>query len=199
MRHLLGSLVMLGAAACGNAAPTTSNISRPLLPSRGALVNADSLTAVDDGPLPCCTVDSSGVSLTIVAGTLDFYRSGSYTDSVITPEGPVPKACVQQVANGATIERNHLVVLLDGESYLGLPCSSGVFSIDLTERATYPDGSSADRVVTLATGPYTWTRDTLVLTPVDGSIGTLLPSMSGASITVNGATGRYRFVSVPLP
>jgi hypothetical protein len=162
----------------------------------GALIARDSLTAADASPLPCCSQDSAGVHSQVTAGTMRFYAATTYAETVFTPAGPRPNACVQGVPNGSFLALNNLLTLPDGENYLLMPCTAGFYNITLTERLSYADGSSAIRQVTLSSGRYGWQRD-LISFKEQGSVGSATASMLGATITVTVSGHRYVFLAVP--
>jgi hypothetical protein len=197
-------LILLAATTCvacsqslnETAATVTSGDSVTMSATAGPVIARDSLTAVDRSALPCCATDSAGVHVQVTGGTLTFSAASSYAEMIITPEGPRPNACVQGVPNGSHLDRNELLTLLDGESYLLLPCTAGYFSATLTEQLDLPDGSSTTRQVTLATGRYGWQRNLLSLRE-QGTASGATAAMSGATITVAVPGHRYAFVALP--
>jgi hypothetical protein len=115
----------------------------PAAPTPAASVMArESLTAVDGAALPCCGVDSAGIHISIVRGALTFYRATFYPDSVGTPAGWRPYACVHGVPSGAFVHSNGLVTLPDGSSYFIPGCSSGTYSVTLSQQVDYPSGAT---------------------------------------------------------
>ncbi len=188
--QVIGSCAaLLALAAC---AESSTAPREPL----GRVIARDSLTAVDGKLLPCCGVDASGAQVTIVGGTLTFYASAHYADSVATPAGWVARACVQGVPNGAYVALNGLVTLPDGSAYLLLPCSAGTYSVTLTRQFDYSDGSSRTDRVILSSGTFSWKRDTLTIE--DSQVGDrFIASMSRATITVMAPGHTYQFVAVP--
>jgi len=178
-------------AACAGTAPTSQTA------ALGREIARGSLTAADGHQLPCCAADSSGAHVTIVGGVLTFYASAHYADSVVTPAGWRPLACVQEVPSGAHVALNGLVTLPDGSTYLLLPCSAGTYGVALTQQLDYPDGSSRTNRVTLSSGAFNWERDTLTI--VDSEVGgRFTASLSGATITVTAPGHQYRFVAVAI-
>ena len=160
----------------------------------GSVIARDSLTAADGQLLPCCGVDASGAHVTIVGGALTFYAFAHYADSVATPAGWKPRACVQGVPNGAHIALNDLVTLPDGSTYLLLPCSAGAYSITLTKEFDYSDRSSRTDSVSLSSGTFSWKPDTLT---IEAEVGArVTASMSGATITVMTPGHTYQFLAV---
>lgn len=105
---------------------------------------------------------------------------------------------MQEVPNGSHLALNQLLTLLDGESYLLLPCSAGMYSVTLTEKLDYPDGSSTTRQVNLSSGRYNWQPKTLSMRE-QGTVGGATASMSGAAITVVTPGHQYQFLAVRLP
>jgi hypothetical protein len=192
MTKTRGSITM-GCAALALAACTES----PTAPAPDRLIALASLNSVNGQPLPCCTADSAGAQVTIVAGALSFYRLAQYTDTVSTPAGPKSGACVQEVPDGASVWPNHLVTVPDGSSYLLLPCSVGDYTVTLTQRITRSGVRDTTWVtISISSGTYAWKRDTLSLTPDAGTRFTTV--MSGATITLLAGNRRYQFLAVTL-
>lgn len=200
---LLGTL---SCVACSQASSTLSNgdaalsagdtVTMSAVP--GVVIARDSLTAINDNLLPCCSVDSAGVRVQVTAGTMTFYAAAGYADSMFTPDGKMPRACVQEVPSGSHLARNNLLTLPDSESYLLLPCSAGRYSVTLTEQVGNADGSSTSRQVSLSSGRYAWSPRALSLTD-QGTVSGATASMSGANITVTVPGHHYRFLAIPLP
>ena len=166
----IAAIVALGCGACalsdlplGSNVVVTTGDTVTMSSVAGVQIHHDSLTTVDGSPLPCCSRDSAAVHIQVTVGTLAFYAATSYGEIGNTPAGPRPVACVQGVPNGAFIALNNLVTLLDGESYLLMPCSAGYYAVTLTERLGYVDGSSTTRQVVVSSGRYGWQRDLLSL------------------------------------
>ncbi len=168
----------------------------PTAPAAGPLIALASLTSVNGQAPPCCTADSAGAQVTIVAGTLSFYRYAQYTDTVFTPGGKMSGACVQEVPSGAYIALNGLVTLPDSSTYLLPPCSVGDYTVTLTERIAR-NGSEDTTRVTISSGTYTWKRDALSLTPDAGARFTT--AMSGATIMLGAGNRLYQFLAVAVP
>jgi hypothetical protein len=170
----------------------------PTAPAPGRLIALSSLTSVNGQPLPCCTADSAGAQVTIVAGALSFYRLAQYTDTVPTPAGKMSRACVQDVPDGASVDaRTGLVTLPDGTTYLLLPCSVGDYTVTLRERIARGGAEDTTRVtVLISSGTYAWKRDGLSLTPDAGTRFTAI--MSGATIVLLAGNRQYQFLAVPL-
>jgi hypothetical protein len=187
---ITGWLGMLGVAACSES-PTA-----PV--SFGPLIALDSLTVADGQVLPCCAVDSAGARVTIIGGTLSFYRAATFSDTVFTPGGPMSGACVQEVANGAHLTQNGLVTLPGGDAYLLLPCSVGNYRLTVTQRVVRADGSQQTIELALSTGSYAWQRDSLTLFDAHAP-RPFSASMSGPTITVTAGDHRYQLVAVPSP
>ncbi len=164
----------------------------------GLVILVDSLTVVDGNQLPCCTVDSAGVSRKVVAGRLTFFAAAQYTDMMSTPEGDRPSPCVQRVPNGSHIGGNNLLTLTDGTSHLLLRCTAGYYAVTLTEQLQSPCGSTTNRDVTLSSGAYNWQRDKLAFAE-QSVVAHVTTSMSGATITVNVPVHRYQFLALPRP
>jgi hypothetical protein len=179
------SCAALALTACGGS---------PTAPMPGSLIALASLTSINGGPLPCCAVDSGGARVTIVAGTLRFYRFAHYTDTVPTPAGTMSGACVQEVPDGAFVGRNQLVTAPDGSSYLLLPCSVGEYSVTLMLRIARTGSADTTHVI-ISRGTYAWKRDALSLTPDAGTW--FATAISGATIGLWGANRWYQFLAVP--
>ncbi len=191
-RTLVAGTLAVGASDCGT---TGSEPGTPVFEA-GALILSDSMTAVDASPLPCCARDSAGVRITTVAGSLLFYSAARYEDSVFTPGGMKPRACVQEIPNGAFLALNQLVTLANGSSYLLLPCSSGVYRVVITEGLRHSDGTTTERQVLRSAGAYTWEPNRLSLTE-QGTMAHPPSAMSAASITLMLNWRSYSFVAVP--
>jgi len=192
--HLLIGGLIAAAACSSNAIGDLSSEDRAGFPARGGLIQTDSLTSVDGAPLPCCTADSAGSHITILSGRLDFYADAQYTDTVITPEGPRSGACVQGVPDGSIIQRNGVLTLPGGGSYLLMPCSIGVYEVTLSE---FVDGGSGppSRDVSIALGSYSWAPNALSVGDQGTSSGHISAGMSAATITLTIRGHRYRFVA----
>jgi hypothetical protein len=139
-------------------------------------------------------VDSAGARVSIVAGTLTFRKNAHYTDTAFTPGGAMDAACVTGVGNGAMIHANGLVTIGDSVSYLVIPCHVGTYSLALTRRLDFHDGSSRMVDITVSSGTYAWRRDALSL--VSGSGGALAATMSVDTIIVAAPGHTYKFQAV---
>jgi hypothetical protein len=84
MRRSLACLLAAAAAALAvGACESPTVVSADL----GPVVATDSLRTADAAPLPCCTVDSAGASVSIIAGSLVFRKNAHYADTAYTPGG----------------------------------------------------------------------------------------------------------------
>jgi len=161
----------------------------------GRVVALDSLRTADAAALPCCAVDTAGVHISIVAGTLTFRAYAHYTDTAETPAPwPVSAACVTAVPNGAVIHSDGLVTVGDSVSYLVIPCHVGTYTLALTERLEFRNGSSQMAVISLSSGTYSWKPDTLSL--VNGAGEALMATMSVDTIIVAAPGHSYEFQAV---
>ena len=126
------------------------------------------LRTVDGAALPCCAVDSAGARITIVAGTLSLGQAAPES-FVVTPAGWYPGSCVHEVPNGATVDPSTFP-----------PCGDGHFTLTLSKRFDYADGSSRTVPATVA-GLYAWSeRDPAMVKLVDATmIGAIDVSASG--------------------
>lgn len=150
---------VLAVSACGVTNPVTSG---PDISGRYELTTADEASG-----LPCCTtMDSSGSTTTLVAGSLVLDQAASQ-DSVATPAGWMPKACVHHVPNGAHVDTSGLVTLPDGSTYQLSKCQTGAFSMSVTREFRDGEGSVQQRATT-STGQYDWDGTTLVLVNATG-------------------------------
>ena len=190
------AVVLLVANGCGTSTPTTSDGASPLI-GAGPAILTDSLTSVDGQPLPCCSTDSGGVRITTTAGTLTFYAAAHYRDSVITPAGWHPRACVQEVPNGSYLGRNSLLTLPDGSNYLIIPCTSGMYRVNLTQSVKYPDGTVSVRQVGASSGLFSWMPNELFLA-AESLVRPPATSMVGATIEVTLGGHRHLFVALPV-
>jgi hypothetical protein len=116
----------------------------PITPPRMILL--DSLRAVNDTTLPCCSVS---------AGALSFYYPTHHSDVVETPDGQIAKACVRGVPNGALInDRAGLTVSAEGDTLPSFICTTGEFRLAVRSTPSGPD-------TLLSAGYYSWTPDSL--------------------------------------
>jgi hypothetical protein len=130
-----------------------------------------------------------------MGGVMQFYGPASYTDTVFTPGGPMSRACVQEIPNGAHEGINGLVTRTDSSTYLLFPCSRGAYTIVLTRRIDGSGGSSRTEQDTLSRGSFTWTVDTLRLTDAKAP-GRFTTSLTGATVEVIASDHQYVFEAV---
>ncbi len=159
------------------------------------LVALDSLRAVDGHSVPCCADSVADSSVTLVGGVMQFYGPASYTDTVFTPGGPMSRACVSEIPNGAHVGINGLVTLADSSTYLLFPCSRGTYTIVLTRQVDAAGGSSRTERDTLSRGSFRWTVDTLRLTDAQAP-GRYAASLTGAMVQVIAPGHQYVFEAV---
>jgi hypothetical protein len=186
----LASAMVLCLGACSE--PTTPSAPTEL----GRLIARGSLTVVDGNQVPCCTVTTSGVRVTVLGGALSLYALAHYSDTVATPGGLMSGACVQELPNGSSVSLNGLVTLPDGSSYLLLPCSVGTYRLTLTEQTVFPDGSSQVNDTLLVSGSFTWHRDRLTL--LDFKVRSVTAALSGASVAVVVPGHHYQFEATTI-
>ena len=193
MRLFVGLVALVFLVACageslGPGAP---------LPPQTAL---DTLVALDGGTLPCCTASESGGTVTIVGGSLVYYYPRNDPDTVETPEGPLPAACVIGVPNGIAIGDGY-AVLPDSTEVPAPPCFEGEYRLILTRRHVSPVGDSKIDHITVSSGTYrwatdsTWAHDTLTLT--DSATGALSTTVAGLTISVVLSGREYTLRVVP--
>jgi len=151
-------------------------------------------------------MDSAGAHITTVGGALTFYSLAHYTDSVITPEGMKPAACVQEIPNGAFVTLNGLV-RWRGAIHLLLPCSLGTYVVTLVREVRYPHHLALTGLPVLPAhvghpvllaGTFLQTEDTLTLvralTLVDTLVAVRLSTTtSDSTIMVTSPSHQYRF------
>lgn len=187
-------VAVLAVAGC-DAAPTSPAL---LAPEAGPMIAQASLVAVDSQPLPCCSVDSAGGTVTVVGGTLTFHRLASYSDTVATPGGLMSAACVTQVPNGAAVHPNGLVTVGDSVGYLTVPCSKGTYALVVSRRSDLQDTSSDALDDTVSAGTYQITNgipDQLTLVDLPSDVR-LTTALSWDTVTVATRGHRYRLVAV---
>jgi hypothetical protein len=187
-----------GYTLSASAASLTGAMSTPFSivpPVAGGVIARESLTAVDGGPLPCCGIDSAGAHVSIVSGVLTFYAATYYPDSIPTPGGIKPRACVNEIPNGARVNSlTSVVTFPDGSAYILVGCSWGAYGLTLSQQL---DSSSTLNEATVSAGAFTWKRDTLTI--ADPQLGGPLSpsaSMAGATITVIVRGHTYQFVAI---
>ncbi|MCG6986560.1 MAG: hypothetical protein LJF06_00020 [Gemmatimonadetes bacterium] len=162
------------------------------------MIAQDSLVAVDSQPLPCCSADSAGGTVTVIGGTLTFHRLASYTDTVATPGGLMSAACVTQEPNGAAVHPNGLVTVGDSVGYLTVPCSKGTYALVVSRRSDLQDTSSDALDDTVSAGTYQITNgipDQLTLVDLPSDVR-LTTALSWDTVTVATRGHRYRLVAV---
>lgn len=193
-----GILVLAACDALTAPSGSEAALAAPPASEVGPAVARDSLMAADQQPVPCCSVDSSGGTVTVVGGTLTFHRLATYTDTVATPGGLMSAACVTEVPNGAWVHANNgLVTLGDSVGYLTIPCSTGTYALVLSRRVDRPGGPSDTLDDTLSVGSYDITNQIPdQLTLVDGPAGAdLTTALSWDTVTVAAHGHQYRFVA----
>ena len=178
--RLLPALLALAAVAACESTPSAPSFDGAVMIAR------ESLATIDGQALPCCAQAGANV----IAGSLDFYRGGSYPDTAYTPGGAMPSACVQGVPNGAHIHGNTVVSLPDGTSYILIGCSTGLYQVSLK----YPGIERGPAVVSM--GTYQAGRDMLALADASRPVGA---SVAGLTMTVRAAGHVYTFVPFSGP
>jgi hypothetical protein len=178
---------LLSWAGCSEMSPTDP------AEGTGPVIAHYVLTEQDGVAPPCCVVDSSNVQITVVGGSLTFHGPAGYADTVFTPGGPMSRACVHGVPNGANVNTfTHIVTLADSTSYLQLPCDRGTYTLVVMRQLRHSDGSSASDSVTVSFGAFTAAPDTVDLAD-SHSTGSFTASVTGATIVVTGPAHQYRF------
>ncbi|HEV8510785.1 MAG TPA: hypothetical protein VGQ48_10095 [Gemmatimonadales bacterium] len=178
---------LFGVAGCSAVSPTDP------AEGVGSVVAHLTLTAQDRNALPCCVTDSANVQITIIDGALTFRGPADYRDTVFTPGGPMSRACVHEVPNGASVNTfTHLVTRSDGTSYLQLPCDRGTYTLVVVRRLDHASGSSATDSVTVSSGTFTAKPDTVNLAD-SANTSAFTASVTGATILVTAPAHQYRF------
>lgn len=144
---------VMAAATLALAACHGSPTGPATLPESGPVIALDSLVSVDSRPLPCCSVDSAGSTITLVAGQLIFHGLANYTDTVPTPDGLMSAACVLGVPNGSFLHLSGLVTVGDSVGYLTIPCTTGTYDL-VVRRNIDLSGSLSVNDDTLSLGTY---------------------------------------------
>ena len=143
------------------------------------LIGQESLATIDGQILPCCSTTGGAV----LSGALKFYRATQYADTAFTPGGAMPKACVQEVPNGAFVHSNTVVSLPDGTSYILLGCSSGQFTLTLRHAGMATE--------VLSNGDYSSARGSLMLSdPVHNPVA----AVADTNIVIRASGHTYAFV-----
>lgn len=179
----IGATVLLTVTACGVTNPVSSPTS---VAGRYELTTADGAAG-----LPCCTTtDSSGTATSLASASLTLDQAISQ-DSVATPAGWMPKACVHQVPNGAHVDTAGVVTLPDGTTYQLSKCQAGSFSLSITNDVGTA-GSSTQQRVAQSSGNYSWDGTTLVL--VDAAGDELMSGgVTGGALHLNDGQHAYVF------
>jgi len=115
------------------------------------------LVGVDGKALPCCAeTDSTGAVGTTIGGTLTLGYAAP-EDYVEVPSGaPKARSCVHGIPDGAWVDATTNVVHLpDGSTYQLPECGDAAYTMVITRRYEYPDGSSRTASDTTG-GKYTW-------------------------------------------
>ena len=159
----------------------------------GPVVARYTLTAEDGNPLPCCAVDSTGVRISVVGGALTFHAPAGDRDTVFTPAGPMSRACVHGVPNGAIVDtRTYTVTLTDSTRYLLLPCDRGAYTLIVIRRLDREGGSSTTDSMVVSSGTFSAKPDTIDL--VDSRAPrSFTASVTAPTVLVTGPTHQYRF------
>jgi len=194
MRRLHAALLAASAAVLvvnGCESPTSVTMDTAEL---GPVVALDSLRLVDGAPPPCCNVDSAGARVTVIAGTLTFWKYLHFTDTVFTPAGAMSAACVTEIPNFALVHINGLVTVGDSVGYLIIPCHVGGYTLALTRRRDFASGFSETADDTVSSGTYSWKRDTLAL--VDGAGRAVTATMVWDTVVVAVLGHTYKLQAV---
>jgi len=184
---LAASAAALLAGACESPTAATSSV--------GAVVSLDSLRTADGAGLPCCTVDTAGVTASIVGGTLTFRKRATYTDTAFTPGGPMDSACVTGVPSGSSVDPGRsLVTLPDGTVEMVIGCHVGTYSLALGQRLDLGNGAADTTDIVISSGTYAWNWGTLALTATAGAPVTA--TMSADTVIARVAGHVYKLQSV---
>lgn len=195
MPRVIAVVAVLAVAGCDTTPTSPTSLA---LPEVGPAIAHDSVVAVDLQPLPCCSVDSAGGTVTVVGGTLTFHRLASYTDTVATPGGLMSAACVTEVPNGASVYPNGLVTVGDSIGYLTIPCSKGTYAFVVSRRVDLPGIPSDTLDDTVSVGAYQITNripDQLTLVDLPSGVH-LTTTLSWDTVTVATRGHRYRLVAM---
>lgn len=193
-QSVVAAAALLALTGC-NASPTDAT-----LPEAGPMIARDSLVLVDASPLPCCSVDSAGGTVTVVGGALTFHRLANYTDTVYTPGGPMSGACVTETPNGAVTHLNGLVTVGDSIGYLTVPCSTGTYTLVVSRRVDLPGSPSDTFDDTLSVGTFQIANqipDHLTLLDLPDGVP-LTTALSWDTVMVAERGHQYRLVAVSI-
>src|SRR5436309_8650949 len=154
---------LLVSAACSVTSPSDLLTSASdSLEGVGPVIAHYTLTAEDGNPPPCCASDSAGVHIIVVGGALTFHGPAGYRDTVFTPAGPMSRACVHGVPNGAFVNsRTYTVTLTDGTRYLLLPCDRGAYDFIVIRQLDHVGGSSTTDSIVASSRTFSAKPDTI--------------------------------------
>ena len=159
----------------------------------GPVIAHYTLTAEDGNPPPCCASDSAGVRITVVGGALTFHGPTGYRDTVFTPAGPMSRACVHGVPNGAIVNsRTYTVTLTDSTRYLLLPCDRGAYALIVIRRLDREGGSSTTDSAVVSSGTFSAKPDTIGLAD-SRNPSSFTASVTAPTVLVTGPIHQYRF------
>ncbi len=176
-RSVAGAVALLVVGGCEGA-----------LTDPAGIAGEYALRRVDGATLPCCAqTDSSGSRVTIVEGSLTL-GDAAPEEYVYTPAGiPMARSCVHEIPDGAHVDRDGWVTLTNGSRYWIPPCGDGDYTMVITWRHEYANGT-AHTVSETTSGRYTWGNDPsgggiVTLVGVAG-LGRMTVSESGVDITI---------------
>ena len=159
----------------------------------GPVVAHYTLTGLDGNPPPCCAVDSAGVHITVVGGALTFHGPAGYRDTVFTPAGPMSRACVHGLPNGALVNTfTYTVTLADSTRYLLLPCDRGAYALIVIRRLDHEGGSSTTDSIVVSSGTFSAKPDTIDLAD-SRNPSSFTASVTAPTVLVTGPNHQYRF------
>ncbi|HXG96589.1 MAG TPA: hypothetical protein VNJ06_05690 [Gemmatimonadales bacterium] len=193
-RRILLLTPLLFSAACAVTSPSDLvTSSSDSLEGVGPVIAHYTLTAEDGNPPPCCASDSAGVRVTVVGGALTFHGPARYRDTVFTPAGPMSRACVHGVPNGAFVDtRTYTVTLSDSTRYLLLSCDRGAYALIVIRRLDHEGGASTTDSIVVSSGTFSAKPDTIDL--VDSRHpSSFTASVTAPTVLVTAPTHQYRF------
>lgn len=143
------------------------------------------LVTVDGEALPCCTrMDSTGARVTVIGGTLTLGAARPEPFGA-TPAGMRPISCVHEVPNGAHVDTSGTVTLPDSSTYELPECGDGTYTMVITRRFDYADGTS-HTVTATSSGRYAWSAGEPGIVSLLGAglMGPVAMSTSGVDVKV---------------
>ena len=183
-RWIFCSLLLLSFAGCGKADNGLTETA-----ALTSIAGEYSLASVGGAQLPCCSRDSAGTAITLLAGTLTL-DALSPDNMVFVPSGVMTaQSCVHTVPSGAVMDTAGVVHMPDGSSYV-MPKCGAPYTLRLTYRYVAPDGGTRS-VTTSSSNRYVWGTDMgghellRVFSAPIGSDGQILFSESAVQLSVS--------------